>query len=161
MISKACMVSLEQAMGRDHGSEVDVVAVVAYVSHLEIGINRGPGGSREFCLKDASNRIAFLRVDSSVRDEHRGLYMEADICNHIVVATRIIVNHDTRCLEHSQHTSLTFIDTQGAPWLTPLEPIRLAIRLNPELRDTIKKAVCDRALYLATMDSELQASISP
>ncbi|WVZ75295.1 hypothetical protein U9M48_023365 [Paspalum notatum var. saurae] len=79
MISRACMVSLEQAMGRDHGLEVDVVAVVAYVSHLEIGINYGPGGSREFWLKD-------------------------------------------------------------------VEPIQLAVRFNPELWDTIRKAVCDRGL---------------
>ncbi|KAK3136497.1 hypothetical protein QOZ80_5BG0436660 [Eleusine coracana subsp. coracana] len=150
MITSAAPVSLEDAMLRPHASLVDIVAVIADVSHMEEDI-LFPKPFRELALIDHNRRIAFLRVYYQAgRENHGEMLTEADVNNDFLVVTKVIVD---QCLEAAFLSSITFVSAAFAPLFTSLQVIRHELREPSYLRDQVKRSIRDHMDEIKMLES--------
>ncbi|CAL5065335.1 unnamed protein product [Urochloa decumbens] len=153
MISSCAFFSIEDALAQAHGTEVNVMAVVANVGPL-IMDKFSPFFTREICMKDQ-------RVVSDLTVKTGAIFVEADVHNNFVLASRVRVNRDKGSLEDSEKASITFIDSRGFSCISNLEEVRSGLRTDALLHDGIKNAVAARLRDHTTLEACLPRSWFP
>jgi len=108
-------------------------------------------------LKDFS-RIGFLRIVSDYSQSAGLEFLEDEIHNKFLMATKVIENHDRGCPVDSDDTVITLVELGTSPSIAKLEAIRIELCTDVMSHDAVKRVIALREDWIKNLHSASRVS---
>ncbi|XP_051214396.1 uncharacterized protein [Lolium perenne] len=126
-----------------NGTIIDVSGGVTYVGPAEADFC-APSGMREIAIVDSGHNTIFLRFFGESTYLLGDQLLSAEQNNAVVVASNMEVVHQSKSLDNTSATTVTFEPCAKCSQFNILEGVRQHVRAETSIREHVKKLVLYR-----------------